>query len=65
MNKVISREYVEKNYIHKDKMRKLIQDKAYLDTYNFKTIAVKDIEEFLEETKDETNIECNTENKEK
>ena len=30
MNKVISREYVEKNYIHKDKIKKLIKYKEEL-----------------------------------
>lgn len=104
MNKVISREYVEKNYISikelkkvldieeydhidvlshistlmsevdrlediedrkvqieyqlvfnegvksvEDKIRKLIKEKAKTDTYNFKTILVKDIEELLGE----------------
>ena len=31
-----------------DKIRKLIKEKAKTDTYNFRTIAVKDIEEFLQ-----------------
>lgn len=35
------------NYISKDKIRKLIKEKAMKDTYNFRTIAVKDIEELL------------------
>lgn len=35
MNKVISREYVEKNYIHKDKIKKLI---------NYKRDLIKQIE---------------------
>ena len=30
-----------------DKIRKLIKEKAKKDTYNFRTIAVKDIEELL------------------
>ena len=33
MNKVISREYVEKNYIHKDKIRLLLNDYIYGDAF--------------------------------
>ena len=36
-----------KECIHKDKIKDLIKEKAKTDTYNFKTIAVKDIEELL------------------
>lgn len=42
-------EIVDELYISKDKIRQLIKNKAYTDTYNFKTIAVKDILELLEE----------------
>lgn len=48
-----SRYYKEKaknkDYISKDKIRELIKEKAKTDTYNFKTVAVKDIEKLLEE----------------
>ena len=40
------------NWIHKnwkDKIKELIKEKAKTDTYNFTTIAVKDIEELLGE----------------
>lgn len=36
-----------REFISKDKIRKLIKEKSKTDTYNFKTIAVKDIEELL------------------
>lgn len=35
------------NFISKDKIKELIKEKAKTDTYNFRTIAVKDIEELL------------------
>ena len=35
------------DYIEKYKIKDLIKEKAKTDTYNFKTIAVKDIEELL------------------
>lgn len=35
------------NCISKDKIKELIKEKAKTDTYNFTTIAVKDIEELL------------------
>lgn len=38
-----------KDYVSKDKIKELIEEKAMTDTYNFKTIAVKDIEELLGE----------------
>ena len=37
----------------KDLLKELIKEKAKTDTYNFKTIAVKDIEELLGGNKDE------------
>ena len=37
------------DYIKKYKIKDLIKEKAKTDTYNFKTIAVKDIEELLGE----------------
>lgn len=40
---------VENDFIEKDKIRELIKEKAKTDTYNYKTVAVKDIEELLEE----------------
>ena len=36
-----------KECIHKDRIRKLIKEKAKTDTYNFKTIAIKDLEVLL------------------
>lgn len=45
------KKYIKKNYISKDKIRELIKEKAKTDTYNFKTISVKDINELLEEGK--------------
>lgn len=53
MNKVIIKEYVEKNYIHKDVIRKI------LETYEKKEITYKNVVKFyetlkkqVEETKD-------------
>lgn len=46
-NPVISREYVEKNYIHKDKIREL------LDKYGGSHFIAKvDVKKLLEETED-------------
>ena len=45
MNKVISREYVEKNYIHKDVIRKVIDEKD------------EEIKKFNEFVKDSTGLE--------
>ena len=43
---------IEEKYISKDKIKELIKEKAKTDTYNFRTIAVKDIKELLGETND-------------
>ena len=50
MNKVISREYVEKNYIHKDKIREKIKkiDIEHNFTYTGE-YATKVLQELLEE----------------
>lgn len=57
MNKVISREYVEKNYIHKDVIKKLIDSNGFeVYTRDYGNIAVVDIDslyELLEDTEDE------------
>ena len=39
----------EDKYISKDKIRTLIKETAYPDTYNFKTISVSKLEKLLEE----------------
>lgn len=62
MNKVISREYVEKNYIHKDKVRNKINEliQAYEDSkdeygeseYYFPDYTIQKLEELLEGTED-------------
>lgn len=64
MNPVISREYVEKNYIHKDKIKDIFRkaqdyDLSYKDTVLFNLI-MQEIEGQnkwygLEETEDENN----------
>lgn len=50
-DKLLELEYTERerDYISKDKIKELIKEKAKTDTYNFTTIAVKDIEELLGE----------------
>lgn len=40
---------IEELYISKDKIKELIKEKAKTDTYNFRTIAIKDIKELLGE----------------
>lgn len=45
MNKVISREYIEKNYIHKDIIRKILKK------YEKKEITYKIVVEFYKEIK--------------
>ena len=47
-NKVISKEYVEKNYIYKDIIRDLIKNEI-IDIAGFKCIAVEDIIKILKE----------------
>jgi hypothetical protein len=51
-NHIYYKEVVELNYIPKSALQELIKNKAHTDTYNFKTIAVKDIEELLQEGDD-------------
>lgn len=64
MNPVISREYVAKNYIHKDKIREKIKETRFDIEVMFRkceTIPqkmwdkIKVLEELLEETEDENN----------
>ena len=70
MNKVISREYVEKNYIHKDTIKKLLKraEKEYENSgesteynvhknYLYHRIGI--LKELLEETKDGNSNENN------
>lgn len=47
--KYVREDRIEKYYIDKNKIRELIREKAQTDTYNFKTIDIKDLEELLEE----------------
>lgn len=47
-NKVISREYVEQNYIHKDKIREFI-NKNIIDLSGLKIVTVGDLLELLEQ----------------
>lgn len=44
--------YIDRNYIPKSVLQELIKNKSHTDTYNFKTIAVKDIEQLLQEGSD-------------
>jgi len=57
MNKVISREYVEKNYIRKDVIKKLIDSNGFevytRDYGNIDVIDIDSLYELLEGTKDE------------
>ena len=39
----------EKEYISKDKIREFIKERTKPETYNFKTISVKELQELLEE----------------
>lgn len=50
MNKVISREYVEKNYIHKDIIRKILKK------YEKKEITYKNVAKFYEEIKKQVEV---------
>lgn len=63
MNPVISREYVEKNYIHKDKIEKFIEGNIFYAGYDVKDEYLQGkrdendkimngLEKLLEETKD-------------
>lgn len=58
MNKVISREYVDKNYVHKDVIRNLLEE-VYTDKgvgfeldYDEKPGAIRVLKILLEETKE-------------
>lgn len=57
MNKVISREYVEKNYIRKDVIKKLIDSNGFevytRDYGNIDVIDIDSLYELLEDTEDE------------
>lgn len=48
-NNEMDLDYVDKNFIPKDKIRTLIKESNYPDTYNFKTISVSKLKELLEE----------------
>ena len=50
MNKVIIKEYVEKNYIHKDVIRKI------LETYEKKEITYKNVVKFYETLKKQVEV---------
>ena len=47
-NKVISREYVEKNYIHKDKIRELLKTDT-VEIYGIEVMFLDGIEKLLED----------------
>ena len=47
--KYVREDRIEKYYINKNKIREIIKEKAKTDTYNFKTIDIKDLEELLGE----------------
>lgn len=51
MNKVISREYVEKNYIHKDKIKEILKKWKKQPNY-YGTNVIADLYDLLEVTKD-------------
>lgn len=53
MNKVISREYVEKNYIHKDVLREILKDYANnLPTFENAIRFYRELEKLVEGTED-------------
>jgi len=53
MNKVISREYVEKNYIHKDVIREILNKHGKKPMTDENVVRFyKEIEKQVEETKD-------------
>lgn len=57
MNKVISREYVEKNYVHKDKLKALLEKIhiSDIEPWSFYQISgdiLFELEKLTEETKD-------------
>lgn len=54
MNKVISREYVEKNYIHKDILNKVLEKYACKSLEDYIVIEFyQELKKLVEETKDE------------
>lgn len=53
MNKVISREYVEKNYIHKDTLKAILEEYGKKPMYEENVVSFyKTLEKLLEETED-------------
>ena len=48
-SKQMDLEYVDENFISKDKIKEFIKENSHTDTYNFKTVEVSKLQELLGE----------------